>query len=244
MLQKNAVSDVTTPEEPKDKRQKRLLRTEKEGQGRRQFLSWLLGGALADWSRLQWPGPASAAGWGLPWSTPAVQTAPSEGTCATCIGVVDDTLASCGSITNCVSSFDDRPPFFCAPWEYPASLPEAVRTLEQQIERLGGTVNEAQQKYVYATFVDEDGVIDDVEWLFSDSASDRIVQIHAASRAREQPDGGRNATRLEKIRAGLQWEQVPILRNRVRKFYFIESPWDTFGPEPPPGSYDYDNGFD
>ena len=73
-------------------------------------------------------------------------------------------------------------------------------------------------RYVYATFVDEDGVVDDVEWLFSDSASDRIVQIHAASRAREQEDGGRNAARLEAIRAGLQWEQVTCSRP-----YFVSS---------------------
>lgn len=29
--------------------------------------------------------------------------------------------------------------------------------------------------------------------------------------------------------------QVPILRNRRRKLFFIESPWDDFGPTPPPG---------
>jgi uncharacterized protein (DUF1499 family) len=67
---------------------------------------------------------------------------------------------------------------------------------------------ESSCRYVYATFEDEEGTVDDVEWLFSDARSDRIVQIHAASRAREQADGGRNAKRLEKIRAGLQWEQV------------------------------------
>ena len=32
--------------------------------------------------------------------------------------------------------------------------------------------------------------------------------------------------------------QVPILRNRQRKLVFIETPWDTFGPEPPP-TFDY-----
>lgn len=30
--------------------------------------------------------------------------------------------------------------------------------------------------------------------------------------------------------------QVPILRNRQRLFLFGESPWDSFGPEPPPGA--------
>lgn len=36
------------------------------------------------------------------------QEEPQRGTCATCIGVVDDTLGACSATTNCVSSFDDR----------------------------------------------------------------------------------------------------------------------------------------
>lgn len=39
-----------------------------------------------------------------------------------------------------------RPPFFCAPWEYPSALPEAISNLRQQIQQAGGTVREAQQK--------------------------------------------------------------------------------------------------
>jgi hypothetical protein len=35
-------------------------------------------------------------------------------------------------------------------------------------------------------------------------------------------------------------DEVPILRNRQRKFLLIESPWDDFGPTPPPGvDYNY-----
>lgn len=46
----------------------------------------------------------------FPWEqvmTPE-QDEPKQGTCSTCIGVVDDTLGSCSATTNCVSSFDDR----------------------------------------------------------------------------------------------------------------------------------------
>lgn len=32
----------------------------------------------------------------------------------------------------------------------------------------------------------------------------------------------------------LCWEVVPVLRNRQRVLLFGESPWDSFGPEPPP----------
>jgi hypothetical protein len=35
-------------------------------------------------------------------------------------------------------------------------------------------------------------------------------------------------------------DEVPILRNRKRKLLLIESPWDDFGPTPPPGTdYNY-----
>jgi hypothetical protein len=47
----------------------------------------------------------------FPWEQAKAQTTqeePQRGTCATCIGVVDDTLGACSATTNCVSSFDDR----------------------------------------------------------------------------------------------------------------------------------------
>jgi hypothetical protein len=56
-------------------------------QGRRAVVSCLTGVALAKfscWPLLQLERPAEAAGWKLPWSEPALQTAPSKGTCATC----------------------------------------------------------------------------------------------------------------------------------------------------------------
>lgn len=39
---------------------------------------------------------------------------------------------------------------------------------------------------------------------------------------------------LEDLRLQLNWEVVPILRNRQRTFFFGESPFDSFGPVPPP----------
>lgn len=39
---------------------------------------------------------------------------------------------------------------------------------------------------------------------------------------------------LEDLRMQLGWEVVPILRNRQRLFLFGESPFDSFGPVPPP----------
>jgi hypothetical protein len=39
---------------------------------------------------------------------------------------------------------------------------------------------------------------------------------------------------LDSVRQRLGWEEVPILRNRQRALFFVESPWDSFGPVPPP----------
>lgn len=47
----------------------------------------------------------------FPWEEVKEQVEPSRGSCATCIGVVDDTLGSCSATSNCVSSFDDRSQF-------------------------------------------------------------------------------------------------------------------------------------
>ena len=48
---------------------------------------------------------------------------------------------------------------------------------------------------------------DDVEFLIPDD-NDTRVEIRTASRMPDLPDGGRQARRLEKIRARLGWEEV------------------------------------
>lgn len=180
----------------------------------------------------------------FPWEqTTPEQFEPEQGTCSTCIGVVDDTLGSCSATTNCVSSFDDRPSFFTAPWEFPGSLRAAVSNLQEALEGSGAFIKEKSDRYIYAVFKGDDGVSDDVEFLFSDPSVDATVNVRSASRAKDYKDSGRNRKRLEALRMELGWEQVPILRNRQRRLFFIESPWDTFGPEPPP-TIDYKNGID
>eukprot|EP00897_Mesotaenium_endlicherianum_P006371 jgi/Mesen1/5762/ME000292S04833 len=176
----------------------------------------------------------------VPWSGPGEQVIPSKGLCATCIGVVDDTLGSCGKTLNCISSFDDRSDYFVGPWEYQGTLGEAMDALAAEIKRGDGTLVERDELYVYATFETDRGGIDDVEFLFSRPETDSTVVLRASSRAVERPDWGRNAKRLESLRAALSWEQIPILRNRQRRLGIIESPWDSFGPEAPP-TYDYND---
>ncbi|KAL2610554.1 hypothetical protein R1flu_029127 [Riccia fluitans] len=173
------------------------------------------------------------------------QPEPSKGSCATCIGVVDETLGTCNSTLNCVSTFDDRPKYFMAPWEFPGKLPDALKVLKETLLSMGADlIAEPEERYVHAVFTDKkDGVIDDVEFLFSKPSEDATVVMRAASRAQGVADNERNKRRLEQIRSTLTWEQVPILRNRSRALFFLESPWDTFGPEPPP-TYDFNESLD
>eukprot|EP00951_Prasinocladus_malaysianus_P023880 scaffold204403_cov50-Prasinocladus_malaysianus.AAC.2 len=97
-----------------------------------------------------------------------------------------------------------------------------------------------ENKYLWVTFKTRGpfNVIntDDVEFLIP--PGDGTVSVRAAARRSGRPDGGRNAARLEDLRKSLGWDEVPILRNRRRRFFIIESPWDDFGPPPPP-SLDY-----
>ncbi|GFR48772.1 hypothetical protein Agub_g10593 [Astrephomene gubernaculifera] len=222
------------------------------------------------------------------------ETEPNFGNCPTCVGVIDGTLGSCGGLRSCLSSFDDRPGHFVAPWMYDNSTrTEALGLLIQAVKALGGDVRQVQDgapySYVYATWGSWLGT-DDVEFLLPtgdstlfDSSGRRWAQwpgslvassmhrttsvplstlaaglhmspmittsplscmyvgvlpagqvvLRSSSRVQGLPDVGRNEQRLEQLRVLLGWEQVPILRNRRRALYFVESPWDTFGPVPP-----------
>ena len=63
-------------------------------------------------------------------------------------------------------------------------------------------------RYIYVVFTGEDGVSDDVEFLFSDPSVDATVNVRSASRATDYKDNGRNGKRLETLRMELGWEQV------------------------------------
>eukprot|EP00798_Chlamydomonas_sp_ICE-L_P016271 gene16271-22451_t len=158
---------------------------------------------------------------------------PEKGNCATCIGVVDGTLGSCASeVNSCLSSYDDRPGHFIAPWTFddrPQS--KAMSRLVGAVEEAGATsIQQDGNSYLYAVFEGQYGT-DDVEFLFAEN--DVTVELRSSSRYIKLPDGGRNERRLDFIRNSLGWENVPILRNRQRALVVIESPFDSFGPVPP-----------
>eukprot|EP00929_Paragymnodinium_shiwhaense_P095062 TRINITY_DN56016_c0_g1_i1.p1 TRINITY_DN56016_c0_g1~~TRINITY_DN56016_c0_g1_i1.p1 ORF type:complete len:374 (-),score=65.73 TRINITY_DN56016_c0_g1_i1:537-1592(-) len=171
--------------------------------------------------------------------------APGSGDCDDCLGVIDELLAPCrADLAGCVSSQDDRPEVFEAPWQIPVvglteaqasgqDISEPLKQLRRAVAADGGkVVQEAEGgRYVRAEFPvsgspfgGED--VDDVEWYFT--PDDTIVQFRAERRSKGGDFGG-NKRRLESIRLRLGWELVPILRNRKRAFFFGESPFDTFG---------------
>ncbi|MEW5301405.1 MAG: hypothetical protein WDW38_009619 [Sanguina aurantia] len=161
------------------------------------------------------------------------ETEPEIGNCPTCLGAVDGTLGSCSDQPHCLSSYDDRPPHFVAPWQYDTGTQEAaIMKLQETVLTLGGEVLSVEGPYVYCTFFAA-GTTDDVEFIFA--ADDNTVALRSAPRRRSVPDVGRNGKRLDEIRQALGWEEVTILRSRDRALYFVESPFDTFGPTPPAG---------
>ena len=60
--------------------------------------------------------------------------------CSSCEGPVDGTLGRCEGFgkDDCRSCFDDRPPYFAAPWEFEGTAREAVRAIQGAIVATGG----------------------------------------------------------------------------------------------------------
>ncbi|CAG9460539.1 unnamed protein product [Pedinophyceae sp. YPF-701] len=159
---------------------------------------------------------------------------PATGNCPTCIAADDkaESLGACGDSKACASTYDDRPKYFVDPWEFDeASQAAAMAKIAEAVQGAGGKIRQRSDRYLWAEFFGNWGC-DDAEFLFADN--DNTVSVRSASRAPAKGDGARNARRLESLRLSLGWDKVYVVRNRQRAFGIVESPWDTFGPEPPP----------
>eukprot|EP00930_Biecheleria_cincta_P093403 TRINITY_DN83746_c0_g1_i1.p1 TRINITY_DN83746_c0_g1~~TRINITY_DN83746_c0_g1_i1.p1 ORF type:complete len:230 (-),score=27.75 TRINITY_DN83746_c0_g1_i1:52-741(-) len=91
---------------------------------------------------------------------------PREGSCIGCLGISEDLLAPCtGDLKGCVSSQDDRPQVFEAPWQLPemdrpGSLEEetvaaALAQLRTAVEQAGGRILRISEdkRYLRAEFL-------------------------------------------------------------------------------------------
>eukprot|EP00878_Enallax_costatus_P004672 GHUV01004920.1.p1 GENE.GHUV01004920.1~~GHUV01004920.1.p1 ORF type:complete len:257 (+),score=44.47 GHUV01004920.1:189-959(+) len=183
--------------------------------------------------------------------------------CPTCLGPVDGTLGSCSGLDPCSSSYDDRPANFAAPWMFDGSRQSAMRQLVSTLQELGCTVQLQTDAYVYATSsAGQGGTVTDLEFLFADN--DNTIAVRAAPQQQPTTNTSSTPANsnytvqaafanfselskvanifsssqpsqvLENIRIQCGWEEVPILRNRRRTFFFGESPFDSFGPVAPP----------
>lgn len=99
---------------------------------------------------------------------------------------------------------------------------------------VGGTLDfqapeENTSRYIRAEVVDKKKFYeDDLEFYFT--PNDNTVQYRALRRVGVDLLALENKNRIEKMRLALRFSNIPILRNRRRVLFFVESPLDSFGP--------------
>ncbi|KAL7508028.1 hypothetical protein ACHAXN_007604 [Cyclotella atomus] len=176
---------------------------------------------------------------------------------SSCLGVWDGLLADCpheknllgGVGAGCVSSQDDTPGIFAEPWDYSDSVSVSSndnafeRQMDLLILALETTAKERRDevkiqlqsgRYLRAIITDgTSGETSVGEFYFT--PNDTTVQFRIASMKSAATKGlGRslsNIDRSERIRKAMRYTKVPVLRNRKRTFFFVESDqFDSFGP--------------
>lgn len=173
----------------------------------------------------------------------AVETIGKEEGCydATCLGVWDGLLADCphGGLggmggSGCVSSQDDTPGSFAEPWDY-SEAPMSSLNYEDQMRMLrpaielvcakrGDKVDVVLEKDRYLRVLFKDGKTSEKsigEFYFT--PDDTTVQFRLASSADSSLTSYRNMERAEMIRKQLRYTKIPVLRNRKRSLFFVES---------------------
>lgn len=169
-------------------------------------------------------------------------------------------LFSFGIGAGCTSSQDDTPGIFSEPWDYSEMLrPQVVvggddedwqtqmRLLRPTIELVASKRGDVcrillqQDRYLRVIFQDgKTGEKSIGEWYFTPNDTTvqfRIGNVVAASGLNGSIIGGagslgshRNLDRAEAIRKEMRYLKLPVLRNRQRSFFFVESGFDSFGP--------------
>ena len=84
-------------------------------------------------------------------------------------------------------------------------------------------------RYIRAEIISSpDYVEDDIEFYFT--PNDNTIQYRSLRRKGYDILGLENKNRIEKMRLALRFTNIPVLRNRRRVLFFVESPLDSFGP--------------
>jgi hypothetical protein len=164
---------------------------------------------------------------------------------ATCLGVWDGILADCPHGNpfkggTCTSSQDDTPGIFSEPWDYSESdsldWKDQMRRLVPGIQLASSKQGDQadvllnQDRYLRVLFTDgKTGEKSVGEFYFT--PNDTTVQFRIATLGAGAGFGSmKNIERAETIRKELRYLKLPVLRNRKRSLFFIESDLDTFGP--------------
>jgi len=175
---------------------------------------------------------------------------------SSCIGVWDGLLADCphGFLggAGCASSQDDTPGVFAEPWDY-SEAPNNTMDWEEQMKQLipgiklvssrrGDKTEILTQsgRYLRVLFVDSKTREESIgEFYFT--PDDSTVQFRVGSLVSGNDffsSSLKNLERCELIRKELSYLKIPVLRNRKRAFFFVESAFDSYGPGsaslPPP----------
>ena len=146
-----------------------------------------------------------------------------------CLGSVDGLLADCSG-ARCASSQDDRPAYFQPPWDLDGGRDPLDRILlacEARGDFVGVVEYDPVEMYLRVEFRDGEGR-DDVEFL--KTRGDDTVQFRSGAREGKVWGGVNQKARLEELRKALGYYPLPVLRNRRRAFFFVESDLDNFGP--------------
>jgi len=152
---------------------------------------------------------------------------------------------------SCVSSQDDTPGVFAEPWDYSDVVATSQGSVDnayfKQMDLLILAVQSVSKqhgdkviilfqkgRYLRVQFTDGSSGENSIgEFYFT--PNDTTVQFRIGSLSKSSLGfGGRslsNAERAERIRKSLRYLKVPVLRNRKRSFFFVESDnFDGFGP--------------
>ena len=156
---------------------------------------------------------------------------------STCLGVWDGLLADCPHLkgsSSCVSSQDDTPGVFAEPWDYSESTMDDWQTQQERLIRVlvdqqGARLLVQEGRYLRVVLGADQAI---GEFYFT--PNDTTVQFRIAASSSNNNNWSRRSNNLqeraEHVRQSLSFDKLPVLRNRKRSLFFVESEWDTFGP--------------
>lgn len=124
------------------------------------------------------------------------------------LGLIDGHLASCPNSPNCVSSEIKTSVAFVEPLTVLVSAQDAWQCLKRSINKMGGTIEQDDNHYLWATFKTKlFRFVDDVELRLD--TDNKLIHVRSASRV-GYSDLGVNSKRVEVLREKFMQEQELI----------------------------------